>query len=141
MSVHEQFRNVFSNWDKEVFRNIHHEDFLFIRETELLTLEDHVENIDCLVTSTNFAEKQNKQAVLIHENEYVSEVRWRDGDEIVTAVVLLKNGKAWRQIANRVHVEDTLSSFLSLCQCIVLMARCTFSSGTPKKVMADYLIR
>ena len=111
MSVHEQFRSVFSNWDKEVFRNIHHEDFLFIRETELLTLEDHVENIDRLVTTTNFAEKQNKQAVLIHENEYVSEVRWRDGDEIVTAVVLLKNGKAWRQIANRVHLEDALSSF------------------------------
>ena len=95
MSVHEQFRSVFSNWDKEVFRNIHHEDFLFIRETEVLTIGDQVENIGRVVTTTNFAENQNKQAVLIHENEYVSEVRWRDGEEIVTAVLLLKNGKAW----------------------------------------------
>ena len=111
MSYSEKSRAIMQNWNREEFIKLHHEEYMFIRETELLTLEDHVENIDRLVTTTNFAEKQNKQAVLIHENEYVSEVRWRDGDEIVTAVVLLKNGKAWRQIANRVHVEDTLSSF------------------------------
>jgi len=109
MSVNKQFRSVFSNWDKEVFRNIHHEDFLFIRETELLTLDDHVENIDRLVTTTDFAKVQNSNAVLIHENEYVSEVRWRDGEDIVTAVVLLKNGKAWRQIANRVSAKESVA--------------------------------
>ena len=109
MSVHKQFRNVFANWDKEVFRDIHHEDFLFIRETELLTLDDHVENIDRLVTTADFAKSQNSNAVLIHENEYVSEIRWRDGAEIVTAVVLLKNGKAWRQIANRVSADESLT--------------------------------
>ena len=109
MSVHKQFRNVFANWDKEVFRDIHHEDFLFIRETELLTLDDHVENIDRLVTTTDFAKSQNSNAVLIHENEYVSEIRWRDGAEIVTAIVLLKNGKAWRQIANRVSADESLT--------------------------------
>jgi hypothetical protein len=109
MSVNRQYRNVFANWDKEVFRNIHHEDFLFIRETELLTLDDHVENIDRLVTTTDFANFQNSSAVLIHENEYVSEVRWRDGEDIVTAVILLKNGKAWRQIANRVPAEESIT--------------------------------
>ncbi|MDA9990832.1 hypothetical protein N9E48_08505 [Paracoccaceae bacterium] len=109
MSVSKQYRSCWAKWDKEVFRDIHHEDFLFIRETELLTLDEHVEVIDHLVTTTDFAENQLTKAVLIHENEYVSEVRWRDGEEIVTAVVLIKNGKAWRQIANRVPAQDSVA--------------------------------
>ena len=109
MSVSKQYRSCWAKWDKEVFRDIQHEDFLFIRETELLTLDQHVKVIDHLVTTTDFAENQLTKAVLIHENEYVSEVRWRDGEEIVTAVVLIKNGKAWRQIANRVRAQDSVA--------------------------------
>ena len=54
MSLSQKYKAVFANWDKEVFRDIHHEDFMFIRETELLTLDDHVENLDKLALTTNF---------------------------------------------------------------------------------------
>ena len=54
MSLSQKYKAVFANWDKEVFRDIHHEDFLFIRETELLTLDDHVENLDKLAQTKTF---------------------------------------------------------------------------------------
>ena len=50
MSVRDELKSVFTEWNKEVFRDIHHEDFMFIRETELLTLDEQVENIDKLVS-------------------------------------------------------------------------------------------
>ncbi|MAI59151.1 MAG: hypothetical protein CML56_09300 [Rhodobacteraceae bacterium] len=109
MSVFKQYQSVFANWDKEIFKNIHHDDFLFIRETELLTLDEHVKVIDNAVKTTDFAEQQNRNMVLIHANEYVEEYRWRDNDDIVTVVFLLKNGKTWRQIANRVPAAESLS--------------------------------
>ena len=38
----------------------------------------------------------------IHENEYVYETRWEDGEDIVTNVILKKeNDKIWRSIVNR----------------------------------------
>ena len=40
MSVRDELKSVFTEWNKEVFRDIHHEDFMFIRETELLTLDE-----------------------------------------------------------------------------------------------------
>ena len=107
MSVREKFKAVFQEWDKETFRDIHHEDFMFIRETELLTLDEHVENIDRLVREEDFGRNFNKIANIVHENDYVSEYSWRDGNENVTTVVLTKFGKAWRQIANRVPIEDS----------------------------------
>ena len=105
MSINQKYRAVFSNWDKYAFRDIHHADFMFIRETELLTLDEQVENIDRLVRENDFGKHFLKIAELIHENDYVSEARWRDGAEIVTSVTLIKNGKAWRQIANRVKPD------------------------------------
>ena len=77
MSLSQKYKAVFANWDKEVFRDIHHEDFMFIRETELLTLDDHVENLDKLALTTNFL-KNTQNGQLIHENEYVFENRWKE---------------------------------------------------------------
>ena len=109
MSVFKQYKSVFADWDKEIFKKIHHDDFLFIRETELLTLDEHVEVIDNAVMTSDFAEQQNRNMILIHANEYVEEYRWRDNEDIVTVVFLLKNGKTWRQIANRVPAAESLS--------------------------------
>ena len=53
-SIFWQIRAVADNWDKEIFKNLHHEDFLFIRETELLTRDEHVDNIDRLVKEKDF---------------------------------------------------------------------------------------
>ena len=106
MSISQKYLSVFANWDKEVFRSIHHEDFMFIRETELLTLDDQVDTIDRLVRENDYHKFFLKNAELIHENNYVSEGRWREGDEVITSVTLIKNGKAWRQIVNRVIPEE-----------------------------------
>ena len=106
MSIREKFKAVFQEWNKETFRDLHHEDFMFIRETELLTLDEHVKNIDRLVRKEDFGKNFNKIAQIVHENDYVSEYSWRDGNEIVTTVVLTKLGRAWRQIANRVPIEE-----------------------------------
>ena len=57
MSVRDELKSVFTEWNKEVFRDIHHEDFMFIRETELLTLDEQVENIDKLVSEEDFGKK------------------------------------------------------------------------------------
>ena len=97
-------RAVADNWDKEIFRDLHHEDFLFIRETELLTRDEHVDNIDRLVKEKDFFNTFKIQ--LVHENEFVSEARWEDNGEIVTRVFLMKQGKAWRQIVSRTPIEE-----------------------------------
>ena len=105
MTLSQKYKAVFANWDKEVFRDIHHEDFLFIRETELLTLDAHVENLDKLAQTTNFL-KNTRNVQLIHENEYVFENRWKEKNEMFTVVILIKKGKAWRQIVNRVPIDE-----------------------------------
>ena len=103
-SMHWAFKAVAMNWDKKIFRELHHEDFLFIRETELLTRDEHVDNIDRLVREKDFF--RNFKSQLIHENEFISEARWQDGEEIVTRVFLMKQGKVWRHIVSRTPVED-----------------------------------
>ena len=102
-SIFWQIRAVADNWDKEIFKNLHHKDFLFIRETELLTRDEHVDNIDRLIKEKDFLKTHKPQ--LIHENEFVSEARWEDNGELVTRVFLMKDGKAWRQIVSRVPIE------------------------------------
>jgi len=101
MSLHKKSMDVFANWDIEVFKNLFHEDFFLVRETQLLTLDEHIENIAKLVETTDWLETAKKH-LLIHENEYVYETRWEDGDDIVTNVILKKeNDKIWRSIVNR----------------------------------------
>ena len=50
MSLFQKYVDVFYNWDRWVFRSLHHEDFMFIRETELLMLDDHKTVIDELAS-------------------------------------------------------------------------------------------
>ena len=78
---------------------------MFIRETELVQRDEHVENLDRMVRESDYARNFLKIAELIHENDYVSETRWREGNEVVTSVTLIKNGKVWRMIVNRVTPE------------------------------------
>ncbi len=93
-------------WDKEKFRDLHHEDFIFIKETELLTRNEHVENIDRLIKEGEF-NSFDHQSSLVHENEFVSETRWQDDKEIVTRVYMLKDGKAWRLVVSRIPIYET----------------------------------
>ena len=92
-------QKIFNAWDKEVFRAAHHEDYMFIREFEMVTLDDHIDTVDEFMRS---GYDIHKRWTLIHENDYVGEVRWEEGDEIITHVTLLKGGLIWRGFVNRV---------------------------------------
>jgi len=99
----EELRN--KGWNKEKYRDVHHEDFLFIKETELLTRDEHVENIDRLINEGQFNSFTQKSK-LVHENEFVLETRWQDDNEIVTRVYMLKDGKAWRLVVSRIPIRE-----------------------------------
>ena len=43
MSLYKIFGCIFK-WDLETFKNIHHEDYMFVRETDLLTRDEHVDS-------------------------------------------------------------------------------------------------
>jgi repressor of nif and glnA expression len=103
MASFERAQKIFNNWDKEAFRAAHHEDYMFIREFEMVTLEDHVESVDEVMRN---GYDVHKRWTLMHENEYVEEVRWEEGDEIVTHVSLKKDGLLWRGFVNRVKKPD-----------------------------------
>ena len=92
-------QKIFNAWDKEAFRAAHHEDYMFIREFVMVTLDDHIDTVDEFMRS---GYDIHKSWTLIHENDYVGEVRWEEGDEIITHVTLLKGGLIWRGFVNRV---------------------------------------
>ena len=75
MSVQAKMQKIFDNWDKEAFRAAHHPDNMFIREFEMVTLEDHVDTIDQLMQN---GYDVHKRWTLIHENDYIDEIRWEE---------------------------------------------------------------
>ena len=103
MSFFEKSGEIMQNWDKNEFRKLFHEDFMFIREFEMVTLEDHINNIDIFMTEQDRTKMmaERRRNSLIHENRFVTEVRWEEGGEIVTNVFLKKEGLVWRSIVNR----------------------------------------
>ena len=103
MSFFEKSGEIMQNWDKNEFRKLFHEDFMFIREFEMVTLEDHINNIDIFMTEQDRTKMmaERRRNSLIHENRFVTEVRWEEGGELVTNVFLKKEGLVWRSIVNR----------------------------------------
>ena len=50
-------QKIFNAWDKEAFRAAHHQDYMFIREFEMVTLDDHIDTVDeymCYATHGGF---------------------------------------------------------------------------------------
>ena len=92
-------QKIFNNCDKEASRAANHPDCMFIREFEMVTLEDHVDTIDQLLQN---GYDVHKRWTLIHENDYIDEIRWED-NEIVTHVSFVKYGLLWRNFVNRVE--------------------------------------
>ena len=101
MSMFQQLIECFNNWDEEAFKELHHEDFMFIRETELLNRDEHVSNIAQLVKETTW--NWQHVATLIHENEFVTEARWEENNELVTNFMVKKNNQIWRALVCRVE--------------------------------------
>ena len=76
-------RAVVRDWDKGTFGELHQEDFSIIRETELLTHDEHVDNINWLVREKDFFKSK-----LIHRNEFNSEGRCENTKKITTRFFL-----------------------------------------------------
>ena len=98
MTVSKRINEIFHNWDKEAFRAMYHPDYMFIREFEMVTVNDHIETLDQAMKD---GYDVHKRWTTIHENDYVSELRWEEGNEVVTHVSLLKEGLLWRGFVNR----------------------------------------
>ena len=81
---------------------------MFIRETELVLLDQWASKIEKWITSGDFA-KETKERVktsLVHKNEHETESRLEEDGDLNTHVVLEKKGLVWRLIVNRVPLED-----------------------------------
>jgi|TARA_B110000037_G_C17023045_1_gene466134 hypothetical protein len=105
MSLIKKYLDVYSNWDLETFRNIHHEDYMFIRETDLLTRDEHVDNFVKLTTDPNWNWDWFKSVDVLYEDKHVLLTRWEDNGDIVTNTSIIKDGLCWRAIVVRNPID------------------------------------
>ena len=101
MSLYKKYLDVYSNWDLETFKNIHHEDYMFVRETDLLTRDEHVESFAKLSVDPNWNWDWFKAVEVLYEDEHVLLTRWEDKGDIVTNTSIIKDGLCWRAIVLR----------------------------------------
>ena len=108
MSFSEKIQVVMMNWDEEEFKKLHDPEFMFIRETELINMDEWIANMKDFSLSGEYAKRRKKgsRTSLIHENRHVTEWRREDGDELVTHVCMKKKGLAWRSIVYRETMKD-----------------------------------
>ena len=94
MSFSEKIQAVMVNWNKEEFKKLHDPVFMFIRPTELVTLDAWIKNMEKYAMSGAYAKnmKERKRTALVHENRHVTEWRWEEGNELVTHVYIKKRG-------------------------------------------------
>ena len=113
MSFSEKIQAVMENWNEEEFKKLHDPEFMFIRQTELITLDEWITNMEEYAMSGAYAKnvKERRRTSLIHENRHVTEWRWEEGSELVTHVCIKKRGRAWRSIVYRETIEDFQDTF------------------------------
>ena len=101
MSLFQKYLDVYSNWDLQTFKDIHHEDYMFVRETDLLTRDEHVESFAKLAQDPNWNWDWFKSVEVLYEDEHILVTRWKDRGEIVTNTSIIKDGLCWRAIVIR----------------------------------------
>ena len=80
------------------FIDVHHEGFFHILEGKVLT---RYQQCDRYAEMTRYSEWEPplKQTQFIYKNPYALELRWDDGNETITTVLILKNKvKIWPTI-------------------------------------------
>ena len=103
MTLFERTITAFKNNDFATFEEIHHEDFMFVREFSMSSREEHLDKIkEVLTDGTN---TWHLRVECIHEDDHVLVMRStkvdRDGLEIITNNVSIKKGGLyWRTIVN-----------------------------------------
>ncbi|XXK36087.1 hypothetical protein ACMAY8_07675 [Rhodobacteraceae bacterium nBUS_22] len=107
MSLFDKSVALFENkYDPEKFRELHHEEFMFIRETQLVDLDEQCEIINGLAQDPEF--HPLRTAELVHENHYALEFRWEDNGQVITNLTLKKDGLYWRTMVSRIPKAHTL---------------------------------
>ena len=79
-------REIFSadKWDSIAFKNCFHEEFMFVRETDLVTRDEFCASIDNLMEQGKL-DWQNIE--LVHENDHVMETKWIDALNLLSALI------------------------------------------------------
>ena len=105
MSVFEQVTAAFAaeKYDPTAFKNLQHEESMFVRELYPISRDEFCRSIDKLIES---GWKNWKDIELIHKNQYALETRLRDEDEVVTRLNLKKDGLIWRSIVSRIPYKQ-----------------------------------
>ena len=95
-----EFLDQQENWgDRTVVDQIFHEDYMYLRETEMLTRDEFITHMITDFASGNFQSSDQK---ILYENDNV--VSWEhlvtapDFKRKITLTCLKKDGKLWRQI-------------------------------------------
>ena len=71
MSLYKKYLDVYSNWDLETFKNIQHKDYIFVRETDLLTRDEHVYSFAKLSVEPNWNWDWFNAVEVLNEDEHV----------------------------------------------------------------------
>ena len=74
---------------------------MFVRETDLLTRDEHVESFAKLALDPNWNWDWYKSVKVLYEDEHILVTRWEDQDDIVTNTSIIKEGLCWRAIVVR----------------------------------------
>ena len=92
MSFSEKIQAVMVNWNEEEFKKFHDPEFMFMRQTELFTLDEWITNMEKYAMSGAYAKnmKERRRTALVLENRHVTECRWEEGNELVTHVCMKK---------------------------------------------------
>tara|TARA_B100001173_G_scaffold270611_1_gene248123 strand:+ start:661 stop:978 length:318 start_codon:yes stop_codon:yes gene_type:complete len=103
MTLFEKTTNAFKNKEFVTFEDIHHEDFMFVREFSMSSREEHLANIkEWLADDTD---TWHLRVQCIHEDDHVLVMRSSkvdgDGSEVISNnVSIKKDGLYWRTIVN-----------------------------------------
>ncbi len=103
MTLFEKTITAFHNKDIAVFEDMHHEDFMFVRQFSMSSREEHLANIKLWLEDAN--ENWHLRVKCIHEDDYVLVMRSAKVDSsgaeiIINNVSIKKNGLYWRTMVN-----------------------------------------
>ena len=102
MTLFEKTIQAFENKDIALFEEIHHEDFMFVKEFSMYSREEHLTNIKEWLVSTDW----HCKVQCIHEDEFVLVMRASEVDEngtqfISNNISIKENGLYWRTIVKK----------------------------------------
>ena len=104
--------NIIKNNDLETLEELLHDDFMFIRESGLVTKEEYIEHIKMLRTESGGLQFLDFKCCYEDENTIVQQDLFHDPKDnkrfLVTNFDAFKENKLWRSMINPIEVESAL---------------------------------